>query len=306
MKKDKLSVFMTNLAMLLALETYNPKKINGNSNIKADCIEIKVDELEKDKIDIPDVSSPVANLPWINDEKFLKAQKQNNANILMAAFCSVLVDPLPGEEFNVHLAAKSLKGTVIPPKEIFSQNKIIGPYTESRGYKKGASYSGSNIVQTEGGGVCKIASTLYNVAVLSDLDIVERHNHIMPVNYVPYGQDATVSYGAKDFKFKNNRDYPILIWSEIIGNRLYIGFYGKETSPKVKWHHNITNVVEAPKYYKKNPNLKEGEEKIIVKGIDGVTSKSWVTIEYGDGKTETKDLGISYYIPLPYIIEVNK
>ena len=308
MEKDKLSIFMANLAMLLALESYTPEKTDANSKIKENCIEVKIDESkeEKNKVDIPDKSSPITNLPWVNDEKFLKAQKDNNANVLISAFCSVLVDPLPGEEFNVHLAAKSLKGTVIPPKEIFSQNKAIGPYTESRGYKKGASYSGSNIVQTEGGGVCKIASTLYNVAILSDLDIVERHNHIMPVNYVPYGQDATVSYGAKDFKFKNTREYPILIWSEVVGNRLYIGFYGKETSPKVEWHHNITNTVEAPKYYKKNLDLKEGEEKIIIKGIDGATLKSWVTIRYEDGRTKTKNLGISHYIPLPYVIEVNK
>lgn len=299
---------MANLAMLLALESYSPEKTNANSEIKENCIEIQIDDSQsykEESIDIPKESTDVKNLPWTKDEKFLKAQEENNTNVLMAAFCSVLIDPLPGEEHNVHLASKSLKGTVVPSKEMFSQNKIIGPYIESRGYRKGASYSGSNIVQTEGGGVCKIASTLYNVAILSDLDIVERHNHTMPVNYVPYGQDATVAYGHKDFKFKNNKDFPILIWSEIIDNRLYIGFYGRDKSPQVEWHHNIINTVDAPKYYKKNPALKEGEEKIIIKGINGATVKSLVTIKYEDGTIKTKELGVSHYIPLPYIIEVN-
>lgn len=224
----------------------------------------------------------------------------------MAAYCSVLINPLPGEEFNVDLAAKSLVGTVVYPQDIFSQNKTLGPYTESRGYRKGASYSGSNIIQTEGGGVCKIASTLYNVAILSNLDIVERHNHTMPVNYVPYGQDATVAYGAKDFKFRNNKGFPILIWSEIIGNRLYIGFYGQEVSPEVNWNHKITNIVKAPKYYRENPDLKEREEKVILKGIDGALVESWVTIRQENGEIKTKNLGISRYIPMPYIIEVNR
>ena len=281
--------------------------LDVNLELKEDRIEAQIDEPESENkesdIDIPDESSSVTNLPWINDEKFLKAQKENETNVLMAAFCSVLINPLPGEEFNVHLAAKSLSGTVVLPNEIFSQNKTVGPYTETRGYRKGASYSGPNIVQTEGGGVCKIASTLYNVVILSDLDIVERHNHTMPVNYVPYGQDATVSYGSKDFKFKNNKEFPILIWAEVVGDRLYIGFYGKESSPQVEWHHNITNIIEAPKYYKTNPDLKEGEEKVIIKGIDGATSESWVVIKYPGGTTKTKKLGISHYIPIPHIIE---
>ena len=55
----------------------------------------------------------------------------------------------------------------------------------------------------------------------SNLEIIERHNHSMPVAYVPYGQDATVAYGIKDFKFKQH-PFPILIWAEGIGNRLCI------------------------------------------------------------------------------------
>jgi hypothetical protein len=111
----------------------------------------------------------------------------------------VLKDPLPGEESNVHLAAKILSGAIVNPGEIFSQNERIGPYSESRGFQKGPTYNGSKLSTTIGGGVCKIASTLYNAAILSNLPIVERHPHGMPVPYVPYGQDATVSYGKIDF-----------------------------------------------------------------------------------------------------------
>jgi len=304
LSRDKISIFMAHLATLLALESYNPETIDV-VELEEDPIEIKIDESSEDSInfDIPSKSSPVVNLPWVKNEEFAKSQEENNADVLMGAFCSVLIDPLPGEEYNVDLAAKSLKGIVVKPGEVFSQNQFIGPYTESRGYKKGASYSGGNIVQTEGGGVCKIASTLYNAAILSDLQIIERHNHTMPVNYIPYGQDATVAYGGKDFKFKNEREYPILIWAEILDNRLYIGIYGREKSPEITWHHNIKSTVEAPKYYQENPELEKGEEKIIIKGIDGATVESYITIKYNDGNIKTKDLGVSKYIPLPHIIE---
>ncbi|NLW21896.1 MAG: hypothetical protein GXY88_01355 [Tissierellia bacterium] len=305
MDKDKISLFMANLAMLLALESYNPKKVDINQDIKEDCIEIKIEQEDnKEKeIDMPEVSGTVSNLPWEEDEDFLKAKEENNTPVLMAAFCAVLIDPLPGESYNVKLAAKSLAGTVVGPQEIFSQNTTLGPYTQSRGYRLGASFAGPNIVQTEGGGVCKIATTLYNLAVLCDLEIIERYNHSMPVNYVPYGQDATVAYGYKDFRFKNNKDFPILIWTQVIGHRLYMGFYGQEKAPLVEWHHNITNRVEAPTHIRINPDLKEGEERILIKGIDGARVESLVTIKYEDGTIKTKNLGVSQYLPLPHVIE---
>ncbi len=308
MSKDKISTFVANLAMLLALESYSPEKAEANLDVKEDCIEIQIDETEKEdvKIDTPDISGPVNNLPWTEDEEFLEAQKNHNTPVLMAAYCAVLIDPLPGEEYNVKLASKSLKGIVLSTEEIFSQNQLIGPYTKERGYRKGASFAGPNIVESEGGGVCKIASTLYNVAILSDLETIERHNHSMPVNYVPYGQDATVAYGYKDFRFKNHKDFAILIWSEIVGNRLYIGFYGQERPPRVEWEHDIKKKVKAPIHYKNNPNLEKGEEKIILRGIDGATVESRVKIQYEDGTTKIKNLGISRYLPLPYVIEVNR
>ena len=100
--------------------------------------------------DIPDSSGPVSNLPWAEDERFLKAQEDAKAHVLMSAFCTVFDNPTPNEEFNVHLAAKSIAGIVIQPNEIFSQNKAIGPYDEQKGYKPGESFAGSEIVITIG------------------------------------------------------------------------------------------------------------------------------------------------------------
>lgn len=257
-----------------------------------------------DEYDKPSKSGPVNILPWDKDEVFLKAQKDNNTSVLMGAYCTVLHDPLPGEEFNVHLAAALLAGTVVNPGQTFSQNGKIGPYTESRGFQKGPTYMGSQLTTTVGGGVCKIASTLYNVTILSNLPIVERHPHSMPVPYVPYGQDATVAYGAYDFKFMNNTSAPILIWAKGIGNTLYMGFYGAEKPPKVEWHHEVLETVKAPTIYVKNPELPEGTEKTVNEGMDGMMVKSWITIEKPDGTVETKKLGISYYKPLANIIEV--
>lgn len=258
------------------------------------------------EFDVPEISGAVSSLPWADKGDFLKAQKDIDAPVLMAAYCTVFDDPLPSEEFNVHLAADSIAGAIVEPNEVFSQNNTIGPYDEHKGYKPGQSYSGSEIIDTIGGGVCKMATTLYNVSVASNLVIVERYNHFMPVSYVPYGQDATVSYGSKDLKFKNNTEFPILIWAEGIGNRLYMGFYGKMKPPKVEWNHKVLNKIGAPKVYETNPSLPKSEERILVKGMPGAKIESWVVIIDSEGKTETKYMGISQYWPMPYIIEKNE
>jgi hypothetical protein len=190
-------------------------------------------------------SGQIYDVPWHGDSDFIKQQEAAGTFVLMAAYCTVLDDPLPGEEENVYHAVNLLKGIVIMPGCEFSQNRMIGPYTAYNGYKKGPTYSGDRLITTVGGGVCKVSSTLYNVSTLCDLKILERYPHGMPVPYVPYGQDATVSYGAKDFRFRNNTKFPILIWAKCIDTRLYVGFYGRKLPPKVEWHHEILKVTKA-------------------------------------------------------------
>jgi len=248
-------------------------------------------------------SGAVTQVPWENDKGFKSAQQKRGTFEMLAAYRTVLKDPLSGEEENVHLAARYLAGNMVERGQVFSQNRQIGPYTEERGFKTGPTYSGANLVNTVGGGVCKIASTLYNVVVLSNLQVVERHNHSMPVPYVPYGQDATVFYGQSDFKFKNDTGSPVLIWAQGIDNILYIGFYSKEKAPKVEWHHDITNTKKAPDVFRNNTLLAANSEKKVAEGMDGATVRSWVTIEKQDGTITEKQMGISYYNPFPNIIE---
>lgn len=258
---------------------------------------------EENKIAEPLKSGQTTTVPWENDENFKTAQTKNDTFVLMAAYQTVLRDPLPGEEYNVHLAARLLAGTVVKPGQVFSQNGKIGPYTQERGFQRGPTYMGSQLTTTVGGGVCKIASTLYNVAVLSNLQIVERHAHSMPVPYVPYGQDATVAYGARDFKFRNNTEFPILVWAQGVENTLYIGFYGQSAAAKVQWHHETLKVYKAPTNYRNSYTLDAGTEKLVLEGMDGAIVNSWVTIENADGTITNKPLYKSYYNPMPHIIE---
>ena len=249
------------------------------------------------------VSGQVWDVPWEQDETFFKTKMRNDTNVLMAAYRTVLKDPLPGEEDNVHLAAKMLRGILVKQGQIFSQNGSIGPYTIERGFQKGPTYIGTKLTTTIGGGVCKIASTLYNVTALCNLEIVERYNHTMPVPYVPYGQDATVAFGARDFRFRNDTDTPIMIWAEGVDNVLYIAFYGRHPAPIVEWRHETLQVRKASREVKANPNLKPGEEKVVLEGMDGAVVKSWLYVK-GQDWIQVRYMGVSDYKPMPHSVEV--
>ncbi len=128
---------------------------------------------------------------------------------------------------NIRLAAKALDGKLLAPGERFSFNKTVGQRTVEAGYKEAMIIVGKTYVPGLGGGICQVSSTLYNVAVLAQLEILERHHHSLPVNYVPPGQDATVNFPYFDFRFRNITDTYLLIRSFVEGNSLTSQIYAQ-------------------------------------------------------------------------------
>lgn len=116
-----------------------------------------------------------------------------------------------GRCYNIYLAAKSITETVVMPGETFSYNDLIGECSTRTGYKESTIYLNGKLAKGIGGGICQVSTTLYNAVLGANLEIVERRNHSLSVTYVPLGHDAMVSIGSSDFKFKNNRNYPIKV-----------------------------------------------------------------------------------------------
>lgn len=127
---------------------------------------------------------------------------------------------------NLILAAKKINGTVLMPGEIFSYNKVVGARTIAAGYREAPIYVSGKVVDGIGGGICQIATTLYNAAVYANLEIVQRTNHQFVPSYAPASRDATVVYGAIDFQFKNNRNYPIKIVCSVSGGYANFQIFG--------------------------------------------------------------------------------
>ncbi|WP_407307688.1 cell wall-binding repeat-containing protein [Desulfosporosinus sp. SB140] len=128
---------------------------------------------------------------------------------------------------NIRLAVKALNGKLLTPGERFSFNESVGERTAEAGYKEALIIEGNVFTPGLGGGICQVSSTLYNAVVLAHLEVLERHPHSLPVEYVPSGQDATVAFPTLDFKFRNSSDAYLLIRSFIEGNTLTFQLYRK-------------------------------------------------------------------------------
>lgn len=127
---------------------------------------------------------------------------------------------------NLQLAANKINGTVLMPGEVFSYNQVVGERTIAAGYKEAPIYVSGEVVDGLGGGICQITSTLYNAVLYANLEIVSRSNHQFVPSYVTASRDATVVYGAIDFKFKNTRDYPIKITCSVSNGIVAFNIYG--------------------------------------------------------------------------------
>lgn len=111
---------------------------------------------------------------------------------------------------NVNLAASKVNGTILYPGDLFSYNGTVGERTEEAGFRYAAAYSDGEVVEELGGGACQVSSTLYCATLYARLETVERTCHQFEVAYMDQlGLDATVSWPDPDFKFRNNKTYPI-------------------------------------------------------------------------------------------------
>lgn len=129
---------------------------------------------------------------------------------------------------NLQLVCDFLNGVVIQPGETFSYNDCIGERTLERGFLYGESFTGTQESRSPGGGVCQGSSMLYVCTLLADLEVVERVCHGIQVSYTPPGQDAAVSYGETDYRFKNNFNFPIKLEASLSYQAMHLKILGTD------------------------------------------------------------------------------
>lgn len=181
---------------------------------------------------------------------------------------------------NLKIALSYMNGVVVLPGETYSYNNNIGDTTASKGYQAAATFKGGTTVNEMGGGICQTVSTLYNTVLMANLEIVERHQHGLPVGYVPPSRDATVYSPVLDFKFKNNRETPIkIVTSFSYSGSLNVSIYGtkQDNDPEVILSQTTTGTIPYTTRYEYDNSLPYGRQVVTTAGVNGYTSESYIT-----------------------------
>lgn len=205
---------------------------------------------------------------------------------------------------NLSIAAEKIDGTIVMPGEIFSYNQTVGERTIAAGYKEAGAYAGGRVVQDVGGGICQTSSTLYNAALLANLEIVDRSNHQFLTSYVSASRDATVAWGSIDFQFKNTRTYPIRIEAEAKNGVCKMAIYGikEETEYEVLIQSVVNSYLPYTTVYEDDPTLAEGKEVVEQSGYTGCTSEAYRILKLNGEVVSKTSLSKDTYDPMTRII----
>lgn len=150
---------------------------------------------------------------------------------------------------NIARGAELINGTILYPGETFSAYEAVSPFTAANGYYMAGSYLNGETVDSMGGGICQVSTTLYNAVIRAELEVVERSGHSMPVSYVDPADDAAIAGTYKDLKFKNNLDSPIYIEAYTSNKTITFTIYGEETRPSnrtLKFTSTTVSTTPAP------------------------------------------------------------
>ena len=207
---------------------------------------------------------------------------------------------------NIAIAARTINGTILMPGEVFSYNQVIGDTTPAKGYTLGGSYLNGELVQSYGGGICQVSSTLYNAVLYANLDVVLRYNHSSAVGYVPASRDATVSYGGKDFQFRNSRQYPIKIVASAANGVIKASIYGieEEEEYEVVIESQVTGTIPFTTKYIEDSTLPTGQQVVKSNGSNGKRSVAYKVLKLNGVVVSRTLLSQDTYNPMQRIVRV--
>jgi len=192
---------------------------------------------------------------------------------------------------NVTVAAEKIHETILNPGDVFSFNDVVGERTLERGFLEAGSFAGGRIVDSVGGGICQVSSTLYHAVLLADLDVVYRKPHGFTVSYLPVGCDAVVSWGSLDFKFKNSTEYAIKIESTVNDRNLTVKLTGTKTDDTYVEIETVSiSTTPFQVIEREDDSIPYGSSLVHDPGMDGHVSETYKRVYSSNGELISRTL----------------
>lgn len=193
---------------------------------------------------------------------------------------------------NIKNGVEKIDGTILYPGEEYSCNEHLTPWTKENGWHPAGTYSDGEVVDSLGGGICQVSSTLYNALLNAEVTVTERYSHSMAVSYVDLAADAALAGDYKDLKFKNDSDAPIYIQGIYVEGQLTFRVYGHDTRPdshSVKYVSVTKKTIPIKDSVVEDNSKPEGYEEVEDNGHVGYIAELY-KVTYENGKEVSRDL----------------
>ena len=226
---------------------------------------------------------------------------------LLGSFSTDFSTSGAGRAKNVTNGCSKINGTILYPGDSFDMAKTVSPFTQENGYELAGAYQNGTTVESFGGGICQVATTLYNAVIRAELEITMRFNHSMLVSYVQPSMDAAIAGDYKDLRFKNNLDAPVYIEGYCSGGVIYFNVYGKETRPanrEIFFESETVSTTDPETKFNLDSSLAIGYWSVDQSAHTGCVAQLWKIVKV-DGEQQSRDLfNKSNYQASPKIITI--
>jgi vancomycin resistance protein YoaR len=160
---------------------------------------------------------------------------------------------------NIRRAAQLLDGAVLGPGERWSMNTALGRRTRARGFVPAPMISGGVLVDSVGGGISQVATTLYNAAFLAGLKLVAHTPHSFYISRYPMGREATISWGGPELVFQNDWQAPLTMRLQTTATSITVSFLSQKLGRRVEAETTRPyGYVRPTTRYLKDPTLPRG------------------------------------------------
>jgi vancomycin resistance protein YoaR len=197
---------------------------------------------------------------------------------------------------NIHRAADTINGAIVPPGDTFSLNAALGQRTAAKGYVS-APQIGADLEDEDaiGGGVSQVSTTVFNATFFGCYQDVTHTVHSLYLSRYPMGREATLQYPSIDNQWKNDSASGVLIRAFYSSGSVTVAYYGNKggRSCRAEGPH-ILQTISPETEYVDDPSLPPGQTKVLSHGQNGYVVENFRIISV-PGQPDKRERYVEHY-----------